>query len=1001
MRWLAFVVLLAVSTAAIGERLPIKTYTLDEGLPSDRVDSITQDSTGFLWFGTPEGLSRFDGYNFVNYGTDEGLSGEVYSVLQARDHTYWVATSNGLYRMQVKASVSSGKTFIPYYPSSDRSSRIIVGMAEDPRGTIWLATEDGLFRVDRIQDDWKISPADFIQAARLLKRKTIAVAVDSIGNVWVAAESGLYIRNPDGAIKHYLPSDGVPILNCLSASKDGRMWGGSPIGIYEFGSPSSGKSLIERIYTKSQGLISNGITAICAASNGKVWAGSGGSLNAIDVVNGTVATYGSQSGISGGEIGAIKEDRDGNIWVGTNAAGAIRIAANGFTTFTESDGLVAKDITSIFENQARELVVLGEKSTLQTLKSRKFVALKLKLPAGINDWGWGWNQVSFQDHLGDWWLATAQGLVRYASPHSDLDLAREPPKDIYTKANGLPSNEVFRLYEDSRGDIWIGTLGNSKSTVTRWDRSTRSFHSYPIGGNIPESGASAFREDSHGSVWIGLYIGGVLRYEQGKFDYFSEKQGAPHGFVTSIFLDSKNRLWIATLTGGVSRIDDPASAHPTFVHFSPANGLASNEVNCITEDRSGAIYLGTGRGIDKIDPLTGSIAHYSSADGLASSRVIEAFCARDGSLWFGTQQGLSHYVPDQRKVSSPPTIVIDHLRIAGVEQPVGEIGTSHIEVPSLPPSKNDVEIEFAGLSLAVGESIKYQYKLQGGSSVWSTPSNQRTVNYANLPPGRYVFQVRAISSSGLHSQQAATVTFTILRPVWQRWWFISLVLVAIALAAYLIDRYRVAKLLEVERVRTRIATDLHDDIGASLSRMAILSEVVKQTTAKNDVRSAGMLTEIADSARNLVDSMSDIVWSIDPNKDDLRNVLSRVRALASDVLEPQGIHWEMLAPAEIPATKLNPEQRRHLYLIFKEAISNIAKHAHCGRVQIEVAIKPGGLFFAIKDDGKGMAAVVPGDRLGGNGLRNMSSRAGELGGKLSVNDEPGGGTCIKFSVPHR
>jgi len=256
------------------------------------------------------------------------------------------------------------------------------------------------------------------------------------------------------------------------------------------------------------------------------------------------------------------------------------------------------------------------------------------------------------------------------------------------------------------------------------------------------------------------------------------------------------------------------------------------------------------------------------------------------------------------------------------------------------------------------------------------------------------------------------LSFEIASPIYSRWWFIALIVAAVAALGYYAYRQRVRRLLEIERVRTRIATDLHDDIGASLSRMAILIEVVKQEGRQSGylkgpgARSAEMLTEIADSARALVDSMSDIVWSIDPGRDELGQVVTRTRQFAADVLDAQGIEWQFIASAEIEKVKLDPEQRRHLFLIFKEALNNIARHAGAKTVSMSLTINRNQLLAEIADDGCGftprstetVVAVVPKSR-GGNGLGNMQARAAELNGTLAIDSSPGKGTRLILSLP--
>ncbi|MBI3951603.1 MAG: hypothetical protein HY314_14220 [Acidobacteria bacterium] len=334
---------------------------------------------------------------------------------------------------------------------------------------------------------------------------------------------------------------------------------------------------------------------------------------------------------------------------------------------------------------------------------------------------------------------------------------------------------------------------------------------------------------------------------------------------------------------------------------------------------------------------------------------------------------------------------------------ISALGETAVSLPELASDKNQLQLDFVGLSFAPGESLRYQYRLEGADADWSAPTDQRTVTYANLAPGAYRSLVRAINADGIVSPNPAVVTFTILRPIWQRWWFLMLAAIIVGAVSYPLYRYRVARLLELERVRTRIATDLHDDIGAGLSQIAILGEVLKQQNAVAHPASAHMLTQITDTARGLVDAMSDIVWSIDPRRDTLNNLILRVGRLAADLPDPKGIACHFQASPGVEAIKLTPEQRRHLFLIFKEALNNIVRHADCTSVSLVISVTDHHLSAEIQDNGYGFARTVA-DEDGdpphrGHGLKNMQARAVELGGQFRIDSVPGGGTRLNLSVP--
>ena len=278
------------------------------------------------------------------------------------------------------------------------------------------------------------------------------------------------------------------------------------------------------------------------------------------------------------------------------------------------------------------------------------------------------------------------------------------------------------------------------------------------------------------------------------------------------------------------------------------------------------------------------------------------------------------------------------------------------------------------------------------------------MDLANLAPGQYHFQVRAVGAEGQASSPPAELRFTILAPVWRRGWFLVLATASLLAMAWQATRVRLRHLLEVERIRTRIAADLHDDIGASLSRIAILSEVVKRQTPEGAPESVRFLSEIADSSRELVDAMADIVWSIDPRRDDLQSLLARVGQFAAGVLQAKGIRWSMSLPADPAHIKLTPEQRRGMFLILKEAINNAVKHSGCRAVNLLVEVDHRVLSAQVRDDGQGLPPEVPpGESSGirrGRGLVNMQARALEMGGHLVITSDAGG-TLIHLELPQR
>jgi signal transduction histidine kinase len=321
-----------------------------------------------------------------------------------------------------------------------------------------------------------------------------------------------------------------------------------------------------------------------------------------------------------------------------------------------------------------------------------------------------------------------------------------------------------------------------------------------------------------------------------------------------------------------------------------ANGLAGDTVRAITEDDAGRMYIGTTRGFNQLDLATNHISHFDVTDGLAGEIVHHCFKDRHGDIWFATNGGVSKFNPRVApRARQPPIAYLIHARAAGRDLSLPERGTRAAALMSLEAARNNLQIEYVGLSFQDERSLKYQYKLEGVDKDWSAPTEQRAVNYASLAPGSYRFLVRAINREGMMSQEAAVLPFRILPPIWERWWFISLVMIALSIMLLALHRFRLRQVIAMERIRRQIATDLHDDVGSGLSQVAILSEVVKREASP---ASAELLNEVAGLARSMRESMSDIVWAVDPRKDSLFDLVQRLRQTAYNLFEADGLHVE-------------------------------------------------------------------------------------------------------------
>jgi PAS domain S-box-containing protein len=1356
------VLLLLVPAAVLAEQLPVKTYTIADGLARDTVKRIIQDPQGFLWFCTTEGLSRFDGYKFTTYRTDQGLPHfMVNDLLRTREGLYWIATGGGVSLFNpVVASAQVGDDaggasssqaaqprFVVYRLGESEKTQYVNVLLEDRAGAIWCGTRGGLFRLQRVNGQWVSEVVDVgLPTASREDNIVTALLEDRAGTLWIGAGSGLFRRFTDGRVERYSTEQGLPANRIMSLFEDrgGKLWAGTTDGLCRIvDEPQPGQTIIGRVYTTRDGLAHNEVVAIRDAASGGLWIGTTGGLSELGTTSSgreemaLLRTYTADNGMSDRMVTALAVDRDGNLWVGTESGGVMKIARHGFINYKEADGLGGVDINSIFLNHAGTLCATSGNLFLHQFDGNRFLRIGPSFPSGVTKFGDGWYQTVLQDHTGEWWVPTGEGLYRFARTEGIERLAQARPTAVYKMKDGLPGDGIFRLLEDSRGDIWIGTFSHvpGQSGLSRWERSSEKFYSYSDVEGIGQSVPTAFAEDGAGNMWIGFYRGGLARYRDGRFTHFKTTDGVPGGLIRALYLDTAGRLWVGTgqtTQSGLCRIEDTSADHPRFTLYTTAQGLGSNDIHCITEDQWGRIYVGTGQGVDRLDPETGSVKRYTAADGLGNNTINVALRDRQGALWFGTHKGLSRLIPMPDPPRVPPPVMINGLRIAGITYPVSELGQAEVKGLELGASQNQIEIDFLGIDFTPSEVLRYQYKLEGAGGDWSAPTDQRTVNYANLSPGTYRFLVRAVNASDIYSQMPAGVAFRILPPIYRRWWFLTLCAVVVGLTVFSLDRYRVARmreldaalskskqltenlreqqtelhqvnrtlelqyaitnvlsnakslreaaapilqticrsvgwemsalwhvdrqanvlrcvdvwhapeldatefekmsrestfergtglpgrvwqsgkpfwineitkddnfpriavaakegvrsafgfpillggevygiieffssepreldremretmltigsqisqlierrraeeatresetrfrtlaetasdaiitideesrilfvnqaveevfgytveemigaqltllmpeymrhlhtsgfgryvqtgqrhsswqavelpglrkdgqeiplelsfgefskngkryftgiardvterkraeealqaareerLVELERVRKRIATDLHDDIGSSLTQISILSEVARQRVGSEDSSIAKPLKMIAAASRELVDSMSDIVWAINPQKDHLSDLQQRMRRFASDVFTARNIDFRFNSPDMGMDIQLGANIRREVFLIFKESINNMVKHSGCRRADIEFGVSEDQLFLRLTDDGRGFDDTHDNDD--GHGLMSMRDRALGLGAELEIITHAGSGTTIMLQVP--
>jgi signal transduction histidine kinase/ligand-binding sensor domain-containing protein len=984
-------------------RLPLDVYTARQGLSNDSVTALFTDSRGFLWLGTLDGLSRFDGETFVNFSIGDGLPDRmIWSIAEDRSGAIWVGTTAGAARLSPEAPRPHlFQTFTQTRGEPIDASLVHV----DRRGQVLTSCGGDLCRVDG--DRLVLDPT--LRAAGGLNVHAMRDAPD--GTLWVGTDRGLFARRGQEAWRHFEVHEhrGADTIAGIQIDTEGRLWIANGFGLTIFApiaDDADRRPLVERAGTpltpgsalrlpRAGEVVRITVPAFnpivlfrdpVIARDGTVWQPSYASL--LRIGNGRIEKFDAADGVPI-DMTSLAEDSAGRLWIGSRAAGAWRLTTLGHRTFGKADGLASERIKSIFELPDGSVCA---SSPFGVSCVRDGVTAHGSLwPASTRYPGWGWNQILARDRDGSVYFATGEGIVHWPPLQRLEDLRTAKPIEILTTAHGLSSDDVFRLWIDSKGTLWVSSFGSQP--LSRRRQGERRFTSFGPAQGVPEVAPTAFAEDADGTIWIGFYTGGYLRVRNDRFERLDH--GLPKGFVRDLRLDSKGGMWVAARYG-TARIANPTADARTLAitTFTPAHGLASDSGYCIVELPDGRVAIGSQRGLDLFDPQSNKSTRLTVREGLPSNEVSTALLDRRGSLWIGTLNGLTRIdtIPAP-KIAPPPQPLVQSVRIDGASNLVSELGTTSLAPLQLAWPQQRLAIGFVSPYFEHVAPLRYEYRLSGGP--WIDAGEQRSILFDHLPAAEGLLEIRAVSAQGLPSA-VTRVPFVVLAPFWKRLWFLALCALVLAALIYLLHRVRVQRLLELERMRTRVATDLHDDLGSSLSRISMLSEAAKERAPRD---AEPLLDEIADSARGLVDALGDTIWSIDPRRDDGQSLFLRVRKFAGSVFEARSIDLDMHIPPDAASLHLGPEQKRQTYLILKEALNNAARHAGATQVEVRASSDASALRIEIRDNGRGFGVPSPRDDGGGHGLASMQERARRIGGRCEIHSIPDHGTVVSVMVP--
>jgi len=548
----------------------------------------------------------------------------------------------------------------------------------------------------------------------------------------------------------------------------------------------------------------------------------------------------------------------------------------------------------------------------------------------------------------------------------------------------------------------------------------------PADGFADTHAIGAIAEEADGAIWIGTGPGELWKFFGGKFFRFTPPANWPAVRFSAVLPDTNGAVWIGTLGGGLLRFSDGK-----FTRCLKTDGLPDNNVAQLLDSHDGFLWGGTYAGIFRaskkdLEEVVGGLKSglpcrvYGEFDGLPALECSSGFqpsCWRsdDGRLWFSTANGVASVNPSKTIPNPiPPTVIIEEMLVDGKQielQPRIGVPFEMAKPPpvQIPPGRHYVQFRFTGLSFAAPDGVRFRVKLEGGDAAWQDVGARREFGYGPLLPGSYRFRAMACNSDGVWNENGDSLAFDVVPFFWETRWFrisltvLSLAIFAVAAAMVQRQRYRrrlerVERQREMEQERARIARDLHDDLGTSLTQISMLSALAnREQTSAGEAKE--LIQEVRGRAKEMVITLDEIVWAVNPKNDSLADLVSYLGHFAEEFFRASDLRFRLDIPPQLPAVPLSAELRHHLFLAFKEAVNNTARHSRATQISARVEILPTGLVIHVEDNGCGFDLQHQTDSQSGNGLGNMKRRMEQIGGRVEVQTTPGSGTNVAFHVP--
>jgi ligand-binding sensor domain-containing protein/signal transduction histidine kinase len=978
--------LLQIAPVAQIQPYTIKNWDTEDGLPQATPRAILQTRDGYLWVGTFNGLARFDGVQFRSFTVNnipELKSDQINVLFEDRAGTLWIGTAEGgliRYRNGIFTAVQ---------PSAHLS---INAICEDGTGRILIAASDGIYQV---------SNGELLrhQIAGLPQSEIIALMPGLKDNeLWIGTRRSLHRTRAGKVIGN--PIDFQHEVHTMELDELGRPWiSFSNVGLGFAEIPPQDDLAVPASADQNEVPYHSGLrftllpnrfkaSAMHLSTHRRLWLGAHtGPL--LQLKSGQTNSLLNLARPAPHPVCAIFEDRDEHLWVGMEGRGLFQLRRNLIQNLGTEQGLLTAVISSICEDRQGTIWVgtFGKGLHRWNPIEHRFDSVRPDLL----------NITSLAaDKDGTLWLGRFGGPLSLRNMVGTFD---------------SPENFGMRtrvLFNDRDGSLWIGTMENGlehviDGVVTR----------FTMREGLASDHIRAIAQDTSGDIWIGSSRG-LNRLQQGHIQHFERDDGLGGNEIRALFLDSEGTLWIGSTGGGLTRWRDR-----TFRSIGIREGLINDWIEQILEDQEGNLWLGSNGGLMRVslkelnDCASGRIplvhcSYFGRSDGLllphcGTGFQPSALRASNGDLWFGTDAGIVVIDPKQIKSKTePPEVYIEELHVDNRIHPVRSDAS---ESKLLPAGTQRLEFHFTAIDFSQPSKIRFRYKLEGLDSEWSNAALDREAIYNHLPPGEYTFRVMAANNHGFWNEAGASLSLTIAPFFWQTRLFQALAAAAALAGTGLVTRtllvrkhrrelLSLAQRHALEQERARIARDIHDGVGASLVKISLLGDfALRQSSTPSHAEDP--VRKMTSTARQVLRDMDEIVWAVDPKNDTLENFANYLCHFANEHFQDTQIACRLNIPSEFPVVSLSANTRHNLLLATQEALNNVLKHSSATRAHVSLELQGSSLVVEIADNGS-CPNKTPFRQ--GNGIRNIQERLFQIGGSAAFDQIPGGGTRVRLTV---